>query len=301
MDRKIISVKNELENSIEIDPHLLQESIENYISLEDHTRSSFSKYHYLSDAQIDFYHLFSKKFGHNKVLIFHKIVMLELISQFPVRVKKLNIPPSIMEMFKVEFERIFQIIEKDESFIFDWSNDLFAKDMGICTLRLIPAGAQLVEISGVPRRVLFDDPRKIIQNLWFFIFKTRGFKPFYEIHTHLGNLSEFHPDGWHRCYVRIGELLRMNPKIKGMQGGSWFYDPALSEISPRLEYLRSVPCSNGAKIFFLQEEGGSSSALSKSETRKQLYVEGKYLPKSYLLVWARDDLIHYSERDGGEI
>ncbi|CAN5812012.1 hypothetical protein BH11PSE12_BH11PSE12_21780 [soil metagenome] len=297
MENKFFSKKSELEQILGVQKNLLDEKVSEYISLTDALSSLGVKYHFQSQEQQDFYRTFEQDFGKKNIGIFHKIVMLELMNQFPARVQKLKIPLSIVEMFHAEFERIVNLIGNDSNFVFDWTNDFFAKDMGICTFRIIPAGAQLVEISGVPRRVILRNLSQLPAALPFFLFKTKGFKPFYEIHTHSGNLTEFSLDGWNRCYVRIGELLKLNPEIKGMLGGSWFYDPFLSVISPRLEYLRGIPCENGAKVFFSQDEGADSSALSKSESRKKMYVDGKYTPKAFLLVWARDDLINFSERN----
>ena len=128
------------------------------------------------------------------------------------------------------------------------------------------------------------------------MFKLKGGKPIYTIHTHQGNLADFNPDGWNRCYVRIGQLLQLNPDIKGMQGGSWFYDPALSEISPRLAYLREVPCQNGASIFFSSVEDHTSSALSTSASRVEKFKNGEYVPRAFVLVWPRDAMIKFSEK-----
>ena len=88
-------------------------------------------------------------------------------------------------------------------------------------------------------------------------------------------------------------MLALNPEIRGMWGGSWFYDPALERISPRLEYLRSVPQDNGAYVFYsnIDINGG---ALSKSDTRKQAYEDGKYLPKSYSVIWPRRHLLDWA-------
>jgi hypothetical protein len=297
MNDQVMSIKNELCVKIGMDRDQLEKKIALYISLIDDTPTSILKYHHQSESQIKFYQELKKILNSTEIQMFHQITMLELMNKFSIRVKKILVPPSIIEIFKLEFERILALIKNDSIFIFDWSNDSFAKDMGICTFRLIPTGAQLVEISGVSRRIVFSDFKKVISNLFFFARKTGGFKPYYEIHTHSGNLGDFNPEGWNRCYVRIGELLKLNPEIKGMQGGSWFYDPALSKISPRLAYLSEVPCANGAKVFFVQEEGKSSSALSKSESRKQSYVDGKYTPKAYLLVWPRENLIRFSEEN----
>ncbi len=289
--------RNDLISEIAVDQNILEKKITEYFLLLDRISSSISKYHHQSEAQIIFYSELKKILAPAKIQLFHQILMLDLIDKFPQRVKKIRVPPSIIEMFQIEFKRIFELISNDAVFVFDWSNDSFAKDMGICSFRLIPAGAQLVEISGISRAILFNNFNKITSNLFFYIFKMYGCKPFYEIHTHSGNLAEFNSDGWTRCYVRIGELLKLNPEIKGMQGGSWFYDPALLTISPRLAYLRECPCANGAKVFFVRNENENSSALAKSELRKKYFAEGKYLPKAYLLVWPRKNLIQFSEEN----
>jgi hypothetical protein len=152
-------------------------------------------------------------------------------------------------------------------------------------------------LSGIPKKWLFNRPYRALQSIWFLLFKMNGSKPTYEIHTHSANLNDFNPAGWNRCYVRIGQLLKLNPEIKGMQGSSWFYDPALAQISPRLAYLREVPCENGAHVFFVRNEGKGSNALAKSKSRGDLYDQGKYTPKAYLLVWPRQKLIDYSDQN----
>ena len=293
----MISKKKALENEIGIDQEVLAVLVEKVILLSDQIRLTNAKYHFISINLREFYRQFKKNFGPEKIPVFHKIVMLELMHQFPIRSKSINVPDSIVEVFQSEFHRIFNLIEQDSLYVFDWTNDFFAKDMGICTFRLIPAGAQLIEVSGLPRSVLVRDLPKIFKNLWYFVFNLRGAKPLYEIHTHSGNLSDFNQDGWNRCYVRIGELLALNPSIKGIQGGSWFYDPKLAAISPRLEYLRSVPCVNGARFFFIRDEGEKSNALAKSESRTKLFESGKYRPRAFLLVWGRAELIEYSKKN----
>lgn len=81
-------------------------------------------------------------------------------------------------------------------------------------------------------------------------------------------------------------MLAIYPSVRGMWGGSWFYDPALEEVSPRLSYLRKVPAENGAYVFYsnIDIDGG---ALATSESRKKAYESGNYLPKSYSLMWPR--------------
>jgi hypothetical protein len=54
----------------------------------------------------------------------------------------------------------------------------------------------------------------------------------------------------------LASLLEMNPgvkvKVKGVFCSSWWYDPQLEAISPRLKYLSAVPTDNGAQLFFMK-------------------------------------------------
>jgi hypothetical protein len=95
----------------------------------------------------------------------------------------------------------------------------------------------------------------------------------------------------------VGELLKINQEVKGYFATSWFYDPELEKISPRLTYLRDVITENGGKLFV---KGSSPrtirDATFKSPTRRKLYEEGKYLPTDYLIVWPRKQLIEWADR-----
>jgi hypothetical protein len=68
-------------------------------------------------------------------------------------------------------------------------------------------------------------------------------------------------------------------------------------VSPRLGYLRDTPIQGGAHLFFYEEGGSSiSNSLSTSPTRRKLYDEGKYMPKSYMLVWGKRPQIAWARR-----
>jgi hypothetical protein len=183
--------------------------------------------------------------------------------------------------------------------VFDLRQDVFLKDLGVLTFKLLAAGAQLVDIhQGVPRRILLTSghgaPFASLSCAIYFAFSFGGFASACEIHTSLKQLGEFTPDGWRRCYVRIAELMQLNPGVRGMFGSSWFYDPALSQISPRQDYLRDEPCGYGARVFRVgPDEGSTRNALATSSSRRKLHAEGKYQPCSHMLVWARADVLKF--------
>ena len=201
---------------------------------------------------------------------------------------------AIVEQYNKTFARFLTVCSTATG----WSQDnidVYWKDLAMVRGIAFPAGAQIVEqrsgygikqgLRGKPIDVL----RFLSLTLW-----QGGPNGYYEIHTHTPDLSEFTEHGWNQCYCRIAQMLRKNPHVKGIVGGSWFYDPALKDISPRLMYLQKIPLDNGARCFFVGEDT-SGNAIHKSETRLKLYQQGKYVPKSHLLIWPRKAMIKWSE------
>ena len=110
-------------------------------------------------------------------------------------------------------------------------------------------------------------------------------------------MGGFNPQERDKCYLRIAELLKLNPRVKGYVQCSWYSDPVLENVSPRLVYYRQRPEQNGAKVFrFGTSESDIRNATSKSPTRRELFKEGKYIPTSYLVVWPRKELIEWAEK-----
>ncbi len=90
--------------------------------------------------------------------------------------------------------------------------------------------------------------------------------------------------------------MRNNPDVKGVFGTSWWFDPRVAEISPKLDFLYRLPSENGARFLFTGvNESATRDAISNSPEREALYVQGKYQPRSYMMLWARDDLLHWAD------
>lgn len=199
-----------------------------------------------------------------------------------------QLPPRVRAQQVKQFHRI--IASEDDNA--DWlqvDHDLFHKEFGIATLRLYVAGAQLVDPRcGIPRSILIKGGVKYLPENLAKILRLGGFRKYFQIHTHKFMLETFNEEGWNECYACCAELYKSHPDVLGMYGSSWFYDPVLDSISPRLSYLRAIPINGGAELFFMQEGGDAkNNSLSTSPTRRQLYEEGKYSPKSYMLVWGK--------------
>lgn len=176
-------------------------------------------------------------------------------------------------------------------------NDVFHKEFGLVTLRLYAAGAQVIDPRcGIPRSLLIRGRFNELLAKLTSLIALGGFRPYFQIHTHTPMLGDFHAHGWEECYRCCADLYAIHPEVLGMYGSSWFYDPALDAISPRLSYLRATPVEGGAKLFFV-EEGGSaiSNSLATSASRRKLYEDGTYLPKTYLLAWGKTPQIKWAE------
>ena len=121
-----------------------------------------------------------------------------------------------------------------------------------------------------------------------------GWGRWYSNHLDLRAMKEFSPRGWTASFVRMAEMLALNPQVRGIAGMSWFYDPHVALISPHLAYIQT-PMSHGA---FLAKMGSDAhhiaNATIRSSVRQKLYKEGKYLPTCYLLAWPRNALIAWA-------
>jgi hypothetical protein len=178
-------------------------------------------------------------------------------------------------------------------------DDTFRKDLSICLLLSFPCVAQVVEETGIiPRRALLGGgPAQALRlGAWFAATGLRS-GGYLEIHTHTPMLGDFNPAGWERCYELVAELLKTRPDCLGMIGGSWFYDPTLGRISPRLTYLTTMPIRGGAfRVRLGASQEDAALATATSPTRRALVETGAYVPARWLLIWPRRALLTWAAR-----
>jgi hypothetical protein len=176
----------------------------------------------------------------------------------------------------------------------DIDDDAFMKDLGVVRLSVLAAVAQLIyPYSGMMRAPLI---KAGVRALAYVYGRCGGAAPFLEIHTHKSMMAQyFNPQGWDETYRLVSLALDAFPRARGMLGISWFYDPQLADISPRLGYLREVPLARGARLVQVETSLATVAlATSASPTRRALHAEGKYIPVSNALIWSRRDILsHY--------
>ncbi len=228
--------------------------------------------------------------------LYHQVVLLHLIRQFDARAARCRYTDEVRELFQGQFRRILNAIRQREPGPYLLPNDSFCKDLGICRQRLIPCGFQLIECrAAIPRRWLLKGG--ILQSLRVAnaIARAGGFRPFYNPHTDRRQLQDFNPDGWRRFHLRAAALMRLNPEVRGIMGATWWFDPQVGAISPRLRYLRAEPELAGALYFCLGEnEHNTATAIANSPERYRAFEAGRYRPKLFGAIWLRHDLLRWA-------
>lgn len=199
-----------------------------------------------------------------------------------------SLPGRVRNHQLVQYRRILECTQPADDWL-DLSLDTYHKEFGLASLRLYAAAAQLIDPRcGLPRSLLFQGGLVGIPKAARAMWSLGGFSPYFQIHTHTAYLAEFNEEGWNECYRTCVELYAVHPEILGMFGASWFYDPVIKEISPRLAYLSEVPLKGDAqRLPFAKTGGFVEDAISTSPSRRKLYEEGKYRPASFLLAWGR--------------
>jgi hypothetical protein len=219
---------------------------------------------------------------------FPAMLAARLLAGVTVRLLTRRVPDAILPQLARQAERILRM---DTPSLDD---DAFRKDLSICLLLSFPCVAQVVEeTGGIPRRALTTGGPGQALKLGEYLLST-GLRtgPYLEIHTHTPMLGDFNPAGWDRCYELTAALLAARPRCLGMVGGSWFYDPALASVSPRLSYLADVPIAGGAfRVRLGQSQEDIDLATATSATRRALVESGKYTPTRWLLIWPRKALL----------
>ena len=242
----------------------------------------------------------TSQYGTHALSLYFKLALCCFISDSLERLSQKKLTDEILHLYHEWLERVLEDFSTQPDDYYDPRCKSFALDVMVCSLRSIPVGgAWIVETRRVGLRPFFSGGvKQFFDYLHFIIFKAGGFSPYFTTHTATRNLRHFNEQEMNLTYLRIAELMKMNPRIRGFYRKSWFLDPKLEGISPKLGYLREVPLQNGARLF----AAGSTKmdikyALTVSPTRRRLYAEGKYLPMCYAYIWPRKEFLLFGIMD----
>ncbi len=204
--------------------------------------------------------------------------------------------PPVIALYPGFIERLAAFLKdgaRDE-----YDTDYFIKDVRYALGLTVPAGTLSFDLRYRigPKLALRSLVRGDVGCAVDYL-RWQGWGRWYNGHIDSRDPDGVSPAGWTECFKRIAPVLKANPDVRGVVQVSWFYDPVVTDISPRLAYLRSIQTDNGA---FLIRLGPSAydreNATAKSETRRKLVEEGRYEPTGYLVAWPSQRLIDWAER-----
>ena len=207
-----------------------------------------------------------------------------------------KVPDSIIKEMRQERERIHEEVTSSEHGHYYPFADAFYKDFSLLRGKSMPVYTGIVDTHGALWRhpLKFGAFSQRIRFVGHLLRMPIGNKYYFQHHTHTSLLRRFNQEGWLKTYKLVADLLSVNLDHKGFCGASWFYDPQLDKVSPRLAYLANDPLKYGAERFHLGTDN-SGSALAKSKTRNELFDKGEYVPQSYMLVWHRKPMIRWRD------
>lgn len=214
------------------------------------------------------------------------------IRDFGVSALPFKVTEEVVQLYVQSFHRILNVP------INEWHlDDPFLKDLALAGGHLFPAGERVVEpFSALQRSVIWAaGPRQALRflNAWR---RAGGNKPLFRLHVHLSERASLSADTWRQTCIRVLQMLRLNPGVKGVVGGSWFYDPDVVTVSPHLHFVHDMLRGSGVYWFRLRSEGDDSGALVTSRTRQRAFLEGSYTPQVYILFWPRDSALEWLKR-----
>ena len=208
-----------------------------------------------------------------------------------------RLPPSVIGLYEDFWARLANFLTATAGQPYD--DDYFAKDVRYALGLTVPCGALQIDLSYSigPKIILRDLQRSKSPRAGLAYLGSQGWGRWYNDHLDLRAMEEFNPSGWTACFTRIAETLALNPTVRGVTGISWFYDPKVAEIRPKLAYVQVTQTQSGA---FLANMGTDAhhieNATVRSAVRLRLYNEGQYLPTCYLLAWPREALLDWAQR-----
>lgn len=226
----------------------------------------------------------------------HRLLITELALDLDRTLRERRLPPELFALVPPAAARLLAHLRSGVDASYRYPDDFFVKDLRFVAGLTVPGGAEVLDLRSKPGvRVCVQLLRRqpTLAHLRALLTASR-YDPWCRIHTEKRYLRHFHESGWDAFYLRVATLLEAHPTLRGVIGTSWFFDPQLDAISPRLNYLRH-PLARGA---FLVPGRTSAfdidSATTNSDSRKKLVDEGRYTPIPHTLVWPRAALLKWA-------
>jgi len=158
------------------------------------------------------------------------------------------------------------------------------------------------ERSGIPRRWMLEAKGVSRARLArYLLTQFGGFRPAWSSHLPaLPPNRHLTRDDFVASHVEMATLIRRTPEILGIASASWYYDPAIEDVSPHLAFAGEIVREGGGMIFEVKpDESTIESALASSADRRSFAKAGRYRPRLYARVWGRRAFLEWAARQQG--
>lgn len=206
-----------------------------------------------------------------------------------------HLPDSVLSLYPSFYSRIADCLRSDQTY----TEDDYSKDVRYALNMTVPAGLLAIDLDSRfgPKLVLRSLRAAGGLRSALSYVRHQSWGTWYNRHLDLRWEPNYTPEGWTDCHLRIAEMLESNEHIRGVQGVSWLYDPALAQVSPHLAYIGQIQTQNGAFLIRIGPgEEHTRRATFKSRTRRSLVEAGEYLPTCYAILWPRETLLVWARK-----
>lgn len=256
---------------------------------------AMAPYHHLPQAARDMIGAMAEFGAGDSLEDYHRLVLLHLIGQ-GVEPPEVRLTPEARRLLDAYLERIVGDVAKARKGFHRFGHDQFAKDFAVCRGRLIPLGVELLDPrAGVPRSLLLRRRGRQVVPTLRLIARLGGFRPLWGLHFDRRLVRDFNAEGYTALYLRVADLLQLNPGIRGVSSWSWWHDPRVAELSPELSFIGRHPESAGAVLLRASSDAHTQAdALRFAPQRQAAHAAGSYDPCVHMVAWPRRDLIAWA-------
>ncbi len=307
--------------------------LQHYIQFcEDHDSTHYACE--LPKSQVNYLRRVDQAYDGETACVYNQATLLQLSLKLLGTTRLLQLPSELLQLTLQWIERVHQDTSKQETAYYDALTpdgrqlDNLKRDFAVCTGRALPVGgAWIVERRRLVDEKLFTDtgpsampgqatmPGRyarlkrlaeqygardfliVLRNRWYVL--TGHYNNYLVIHTADRYRRLFSEKHLHKAYLNIALLLQSEADLVGLYRSSWFLDPKVIEMEPKLAFLSATPVNNGARYGPCKPITGKDidAVLNRSRVRAAAYERGEYQPWAWAYLWRRADLLAWAERE----
>jgi hypothetical protein len=194
--------------------------------------------------------------------------------------------------------RAFAVADPEWLHFFDPAEYSFRALLGISIGKRFRAGLLDWEDAGFPRSWFPRIPRKdLLPTLYHLLFRMGGLKPFWFPHNAFlrGRVQFMREREWEASLLLMAKSMKLQPEIKGVLTGSWFYAPETHKVTPHLAWTTRIFLENGAFMTNTGPADPKAGFMQGAKDRQALYEKGEYRPTETILLWPRKNIMRWLE------